>query len=75
MSFEYNGIYYYANEDGCVIHRKNAWYQNDYGQWCYFDKDGNLVQDCIYTIGNARYAFDMFGNLKMGAISVVRIVN
>ena len=26
MSFEYNGIYYYANEDGSVIHRKNAWY-------------------------------------------------
>ena len=65
--FGVDDVHYYANKNGYIIEKKNAWYQNEEGQWLYFREDGDLTVSGFYPVGNQVYLFN-YGFLQKGVV-------
>ena len=66
--FAEGNMHYYANKNGFIIEKKNAWYKNTQGDWLYFLEDGDLAINQFYPIGNDIYLFDENGILQKGVV-------
>ena len=67
--FAEDNMHYYANKNGFIIEKKNAWYKNTQGDWLYFLEDGDLAINQFYPIGNDTYLFDENGILQKGVVN------
>ena len=61
---EYGDKAYYVDQNGVVIEKTNAWYQDEDGELYYYKEDGSLAVRGIYTIGDKKYCFDIYGKLQ-----------
>ncbi len=67
---EYGDKAYYVDQNGVVIEKTNAWYQNEDGESYYYKADGSIALNGIYTIGNSQYYFNYNGQLQTGVVYV-----
>jgi glucan-binding YG repeat protein len=61
-----NYQYYKFDQNGNAIQlspHKNAWYQDEYGNWYYIESDGQAVHDTWYDIDSRSYYFDSMGRM------------